>query len=46
MFLNVKDGAHSADVVSSSDVGEVAGFVLVELSNLVLFNVELDGVSL
>ncbi len=46
MLLNMEDLAHSTDVVSSSDVGEVSGFVLVELNNGVLFKVELDGVAL
>ena len=46
MFLHVKNGPDSADVVTGSDVGEVTGLVLVEFSNLVLLQVELDGISL
>ena len=46
MSLHVQDGSHSAHVVSSGDVGEVTGLVLVELNNLVLFEVVFDGISL
>ena len=46
MLLDVQDLSDSADVVSSSDVGEVSRLVLVELNNGVLLKVELDGVSL
>ncbi len=46
MVLDVEDLADSADVVSSSDVGEVSWLVLVPFNNLVLFKVELHCVSL
>ena len=45
MSLNVKNLTDSADVVSSSDVSKVSGFIFVPFDNLVLFQIELDCIS-
>ena len=46
MSLDVEDLGNSTDVVTSSDEGKVAGLVGVPLDDLVLLEIELDGIVL
>jgi hypothetical protein len=46
MFLDVKDGSNSTDIVSTSNVSQMSGLVLNPRNNLVLFQIVLDRISL
>lgn len=45
MSFDVLDGGNSTDVVSTSDIGEMSGFVGVPFQDLVLFKVVSEGIS-
>jgi hypothetical protein len=45
MSLNMKNLSNSTNVVSSSNISEVSGFIFVPFDNCVLFQIEFDCIS-
>jgi hypothetical protein len=44
--FNVDDLSNATDVVTTSDISEVTGFVFDPFDDLILFKIELDGITL